>query len=79
MKTKEEKIKQLKEIKSLFYQSYLLQNRAKVLLSDFFIIDNNSEYLNNDFFKIYEINTSTGLYESEIKTELLINKLYNNQ
>jgi len=79
MKTTTEQLNDLKEVKKLFYESYMLQNRAKCLLSENFKIDNEYKYLENDFYKIYEINTSTGLYESEIKTDLLINKLYNNQ
>jgi|LakMenE18May11ns_1017448.scaffolds.fasta_scaffold7157459_1 hypothetical protein len=77
MKTTTEQLNDLKEVKKLFYESYILQNRAKCLLSENFKIDNESKFLKNEFYQIYEINTSTNLYHSEVKTQILIDKINN--
>lgn len=77
MKTTTEQLNDLKEVKKLFYESYMLQNRAKCLLSENFKIDNENKYLENDFYMIYNINTSTNLYLSEVQTQILIDKINN--
>jgi hypothetical protein len=77
MKTTNEQIKDLHEVKKLFYQAYILQNKAKCILSENFVIDNESKFLENEFYKIYEIKTSTNLYLSEVQTQNLIDKINN--
>lgn len=77
MKTTNEQLKDLNEVKKLFYESYILQNRAKCLLSENFKIDNESKFLKNEFYQIYEINTSTNLYLCEVQTQILIDKINN--
>jgi hypothetical protein len=69
--------KDLHEVKKLFYQAYILQNKAKCILSENFKIDSESEYLKNDFFKIYNIKTATNIYDSEVQTQILIDKINN--
>lgn len=75
MKPLTESIQDLKEVQTLLYNAYLLQNSAKCILSKHFDIDSNSEYEKNDFFNVYKINTERGLYQCEIATQNLIEKL----
>jgi hypothetical protein len=77
METINKKLDALKEVKKLFYDAYILQNSAKCILSKYFIIDSNGDYEYNDFYKIYNIDTSTNIYKSEREIKCLIDKLNN--
>jgi hypothetical protein len=77
METINKKLDALKEVKKLFYDAYILQNSAKCILSKHFIIDSNGDYEHNDFYKIYNIDTSTNIYKSEKEIKCLIDKLNN--
>jgi hypothetical protein len=77
METIKESIKDLKEVETLLYKAYILQNSAKCILSKHFTIDNHLEFEKNEFYKIYKINTSTNLYECELQTQNLIDKINN--
>lgn len=75
MKPLRESIEDLKEVKTLLNNAYLLQNSAKCILAEHFQIDSNCEYEKNDFFNVYKINTESGLHKCEIATQNLIDKL----
>lgn len=75
MKPLTESIQDLKEVQTLLYNAYLLQNSAKCILGEHFTIDNNLDFEKNEFYKIYKINTSVKLYECELEVQNLIDKL----
>ena len=78
-KTKKETIEDLKQIRDLFYQSQLLQNKAKVILNKHFDIKDYEIYKNNEFYKIWNIETFLNLYSCEELTKQLIKKLLKNE
>lgn len=77
MKPLKESLKDLKQVETLLYESYILQNKAKCILAEHFTIDNHLQFEKNEFYKIYKINTSTKLYECEMQVQNLIDKLNN--
>ena len=77
MENKEQILKDLKDIEQLYYDAYMLQNKASVLLSKYYNVNDYYNLKNNDFYKIRSIDTSSNIYEAELATRELINNLKN--